>query len=146
MWYQKVCNCRQYCFDLVRSHQCSIDNTPLVPTLTVLDTIYSGAHSLTILPMAIHTYNVCAWPDGHIKVQIIGGKHIRGEFQHLCYMINYICIWQYYTSCTQPLFVDDLRSIGHTSLFMNATLHNTECPSERERERERDRERGRERG
>ena len=23
MWYQRVCNCRQYCFDLVMSHQCS---------------------------------------------------------------------------------------------------------------------------
>ena len=29
MWYQRLCNCRQYCFDLVRSHQCSTEHTHL---------------------------------------------------------------------------------------------------------------------
>ena len=29
--HDTVCNCRQYCFDLVRSHQCSTAYTPLVP-------------------------------------------------------------------------------------------------------------------
>ena len=24
MWYWRGCNCRQYCFSLVRSHQCSV--------------------------------------------------------------------------------------------------------------------------
>ena len=35
MWYQKVCNCRQYCSDLVRSHQCSTAYTPLVPRVYI---------------------------------------------------------------------------------------------------------------
>ena len=35
MWYQRVCNCRQYCFDLVRSHQCSTAYTPLVPRVYI---------------------------------------------------------------------------------------------------------------
>ena len=34
MWYQNVCNCRQYCFDLVRSHQCSTAYIPSVPRVT----------------------------------------------------------------------------------------------------------------
>ena len=40
MWYQKVCNCRQYCFDLVRSHQCSTAFTPLVPRVYVHEITY----------------------------------------------------------------------------------------------------------
>ena len=32
----KVCNCRQYCLDLIRSHQCSTAYTSLVPLVNIL--------------------------------------------------------------------------------------------------------------
>ena len=32
MWCQRVCNCRQYCFDLVGSHQC---NTAYIGTMGI---------------------------------------------------------------------------------------------------------------
>ena len=41
MWYQRVCNCRQYCFDLLRSHQCSTAYTPLVPRVYIYTQDYS---------------------------------------------------------------------------------------------------------
>ena len=60
MWYQRVCNCRQYCFDLVRSHQCSTAYTPLVPRVYIFEitqcsTLYTapvvaGSSYTTVIP------------------------------------------------------------------------------------------------
>ena len=49
MWYQKVCNCRHvYCFDLVRSHQCSTAYTPLVPQVYIHEITCIHVHVTTI--------------------------------------------------------------------------------------------------
>ena len=48
MWYQKVCNCRQYCFDLVRSHQCSTAYTPLVPRVYIREITQSSCGFLSM--------------------------------------------------------------------------------------------------
>ena len=48
MWYQKVCNCRQYCFDLVRSHQCSTAYTPLVPRVYIHEITQSSCGFLSM--------------------------------------------------------------------------------------------------
>ena len=51
MWYQRVCNCRQYCFDLVRSHQCSTAYTPLV--------LYHGLYTRDYSEQHDHPH--CTW-------------------------------------------------------------------------------------
>ena len=49
MWYQRVCNCRQYCFALVRSHQCSIYSiSPLVPRVYILKITQSSCGFLSM--------------------------------------------------------------------------------------------------
>ena len=55
MWYQRVCNCRQYCVSLVRLHQCSTAHT--ATGLYILKKNYEGGRFWIILGGGGGSYN-----------------------------------------------------------------------------------------